>query len=507
MLLLEERKGREKVRKRSTSRSRSRSRSKRKEKKKKRSSSIGGRAHHLPSPFSLSALLSLAIPHFSSRQRERVRVLQLHPVEFIKDSQVSSKSTPRRPRFFQSPFFFLILLLQSHLLRRGLVQRHGAASAAASGHHTQLRAPRSPGQGGHEVPGHEDGCLGGERKKRVELSLLSILNSRRTKKKKKKLGRRSTSQKLDSPFSPPRSSAERRACSRLIRSLSTHTPYSQTWPRLSGPAPPPVPAPLDAALHRGGSTRSPSSRPATVRPFSQGHQRPAGGNEDYGFLEVEEGASYFDFRLHEAVAEASRTGERHWDEEVEAVGLEEVGGGQGQGGGQNQGGQNQAPPPPTPPTIDAFDLPAGLIPELVNAARTAGCRPHAPIRAEDAEAAARVARAEEEREQEQEGKKDNNTIAPITPYLSARLAALEAELEAYVPGMTRADLEEKLARARGEATRGSGWEAVMRRRAAEAAVAAAGIGGGGGGGAETGGSRRRRAVRRAAVARQGRGRV
>ncbi len=197
------------MRKRSTSRSRSRSRSKRKEKKKKRSSSIGGRAHHLPSPFSLfPALLSLAIPHFSSRQRERVRVLQLHPVEFIKDSQVSSKSTPRRPRFFQSPFFFLILLLQSHLLRRGLVQRHGAASAAASGHHTQLRAPRSPGQGGHEVPGHEDGCLGGEREKRVELSFYRFLNSRRTKKKKKKIsvGDRSVS-KLDSPFSlraPPR---------------------------------------------------------------------------------------------------------------------------------------------------------------------------------------------------------------------------------------------------------------------------------------------------------------
>ena len=104
-----------------------------------------------------------------------------------------------------------------------------------------------------------------------------------------------------------------------------------------------------------------------------------------------------------------------------------------------------------------------------------------------------MAKAEEEEAEKDNENNSTNTAAAaaaaaaasiITPYLSARLAALEAELEAYVPGMTRADLEEKLAKARGEATRGSGWEAVMRRRAAEAAAAAAaaasagGLGGG-----------------------------
>ena len=188
-------------------------------------------------------------------------------------------------------------------------------------------------------------------------------------------------------------------------------------------------------------------------------------------------------------ASSSGSGERHWDDDGQ--GKEEDAtraGGAGRGGGQDHQ-QQQQQQQQRPPPIDAFDLPSGrskpsfgadfpsgLIPELVNAARTAGCRPHAPIRAEDAEAAARVAEAAEEEP------------VIVTPYLSARLAALEAELAAYVPGMTRADLEEKLARARGEATRGSGWEAVMRRGAAEAAAAAAGgLGGGGGTGGGGGG--------------------
>lgn len=264
------------------------------------------------------------------------------------------------------------------------------------------------------------------------------------------------------------------------------------WPRVGGgPAPPPVPAPPDPTLQRRIDTLAlfaARNGPAFVE-YTRDQQK---GNEDYEFLEGGEGASYFDFKLHEAVVEASRAGERHWDDDDDD-GQEGAGAEGGAGGGaggesqdprlqqlrqlrQQQQQQLQSRPPPPPPSIDAFDLPPGLIPELVNAARTAGCRPHVPIRAEDAEAAAKVAKAEEEEAGEE---KDKN----ITPYLSARLAALEAELEAYVPGMTRADLEEKLAKARGEATRGSGWEAVMRRRAAEAAAAAASAGGLGAGAA------------------------
>ena len=246
------------------------------------------------------------------------------------------------------------------------------------------------------------------------------------------------------------------------------------WPRVGAPAPPPVPAPPEPDLKRRIDTLAlfaARNGPAFVE-YTREQQR---GNDDYEFLEGGEGASYFDFKLHEAVAEASRSGERHWgDDEVDQQGAARG----GSGGGGGRGGQQQQT---QKPTVDAFDLPAGLIPELVNAARTAGCRPHAPIRAEDAEAAAKVAAAEAEAEEA-----DSDNIVAITPYLSARLAALEAELEAYVPGMTRADLEEKLARVRGEATRGSGWEAVMRRRAAEASVAA-GLGGGGGGTGGAGG--------------------
>ena len=257
------------------------------------------------------------------------------------------------------------------------------------------------------------------------------------------------------------------------------------WPRVGAPAPPPVPAPPDPDLQRRIDTLAlfaARNGPAFVE-YTREQQR---GNDAYEFLEGGEGASYFDFRLHEAVVEAARSGERHWDDGQEGAG---AGGGGGGGGGesrdprlqhlQQQQQQQQQQPPPT---IDAFDLPPGLIPELDNPARTAGCRPHAPIRAEDAEAAAKVAKAEEEKEEAEEKDKNTSAAVIITPYLSARLAALEAELEAYVPGMTRADLEEKLARARGEATRGSGWEAVMRRRAAEAAAAAAMVGGGIGGG-------------------------
>ena len=47
----------------------------------------------------------------------------------------------------------------TYLLRRGLVQRHGASAATARGHDAQVRAPRSPGQGGHEVPGHSECCF------------------------------------------------------------------------------------------------------------------------------------------------------------------------------------------------------------------------------------------------------------------------------------------------------------------------------------------------------------
>jgi len=246
------------------------------------------------------------------------------------------------------------------------------------------------------------------------------------------------------------------------------------WPRVGAPAPPPVPAPPDPDLQRRIDTLAlfaARNGPAFVE-YTREQQR---GSEAYEFLEGGEGASYFDFRLHEALMEASRAGERHWDDHAHPQEEEQddarAGGG---GGGRDQRHQRFQPHQRPPPAIDAFDLPPGLIPELVNAARTAGCRPHAPIRAEDAEAAAKVAKAEEE-----------GDAAAVTPYLSARLAALEAELAAYVPGMTRADLEEKLARARGgEATRGSGWEAVMRRRAAEAAAAAAAAAGGGLGGGE-----------------------
>jgi hypothetical protein len=248
--------------------------------------------------------------------------------------------TKNRPRRFGKKGFNRSLLLQSYLLRRGLVQRHGAAAAAARGHDAQVRTPRSPGHGGHEVPGHDEEKVDDDDGEELfsVCSSSSILRSGHAGKKKLDQSIRIFNLDLAAPRL-------------LFRAFSR----ALMWPRVGAPAPPPVPAPPDPNLKRRIDTLAlfaARNGPAFVD-YTREQQR---GNEEFEFLEGGEGASYFDFKLHEAVLEAARSGERHWDDDVDQ---QQRQGAAARGGGQEHHHHQFQP---QKPAVDAFDLPAGLIP-------------------------------------------------------------------------------------------------------------------------------------------------
>lgn len=243
------------------------------------------------------------------------------------------------------------------------------------------------------------------------------------------------------------------------------------------PPPPAVPPPQDPNLKRRIDTLAlfaARNGPDFVD-YTRRQQR---GNDEFEFLEGGEGASYFDFKLYEAVMMTMAV-QQQQHEEAEATMMqqrgEEAAEASRRSGRQELGGQelhhhhqNQTRTQtqtltltrPQRPSVDVFELPAGLIPELVNAARTrdaSSCKPLTPISAAEAEAAARVAEAEfprrkifgrddddgdggddDDKDDSDDSDNDSETDRALssklsTPYLSARLAALEAELEAYVP--------------------------------------------------------------------------
>ena len=103
--------------------------------------------------FSILPLSSSSFFHFCSSPGESPPMLCQHrATALLKHANQRKKSRTKKNASFQSlapPSFSL-----NYLLRRGLVQRHGASAAAARGQSGQVRAPRSPRQGGHEVPGH-----------------------------------------------------------------------------------------------------------------------------------------------------------------------------------------------------------------------------------------------------------------------------------------------------------------------------------------------------------------
>ena len=88
----------------------------------------------MPCQHRATALLKHTNPRKKSTLAQRVE----------SENASSNRSPPPLP----------LLLLFNYLLRRRLVQRHGASAAAARGQSAQVRAPRSPRQGGHEVSGH-----------------------------------------------------------------------------------------------------------------------------------------------------------------------------------------------------------------------------------------------------------------------------------------------------------------------------------------------------------------
>jgi len=98
-------------------------------------------------------------------------------------------------------------------------------------------------------------------------------------------------------------------------------------------------------------------------------------------------------------------------------------------------------PPPAPPTPDPFAFPPGLIPVLIRDAAAAGAPPYTPL------AAAAIA----------------GTAMPVPPpdggrgdpALAPRLDAFFAEVQAYTPGLSRAQVE---AAARAAAVAAAGGE-------------------------------------------------
>lgn len=125
---------------------------------------------------------------------------------------------------------------------------------------------------------------------------------------------------------------------------------------------------------------------------------PLQANPDFAFLFGGDGAAYWVHALYQVDA----------------------------GGEAARGAAAAAPPPPPLP-----DLPttAGLIPELVAAAITAGGPRFAPL---DPEAVAGAAARDEATR--------SAAPPPLTPYIAAKLALLRARLDAYAPGVTAADV-------------------------------------------------------------------
>ena len=120
-------------------------------------------------PFALALLLTLFSPSafaFLSSREESAIMLSYRCAGRLRIAQPPcSRQTKQKKKstLAQKESKTLSIALphpcSTYLLRRGLVQRHGASAATARGHDAQVRAPRSPGQGGHEVPGHSECCF------------------------------------------------------------------------------------------------------------------------------------------------------------------------------------------------------------------------------------------------------------------------------------------------------------------------------------------------------------